>query len=487
MTASSEGPAAVRFPLDPGTPIDPFALAGATGTLFHADGRVLVGLGTALTIDLPAGLDSDGDIRRAGGALAAISCTDHSDSPTSAVIAFASLPFERSAPAVLVVPAVTYGSDPDGREWITVVATAGAPLPSSPRGLRAWLVDGAAADGRRAVGDGRPGLDDDRLRTGRTIGPPGTLGPRVEPRSPDAAFMAMVAEALVAIGRGQVVKVVLARQVDVTSAAPVDVPALLRRWHRLEPNCTIFSVPTPQGQFVGASPELLVERTGTRVRSRPLAGTAERFIGSGGSALPDELLESRKDAAEHRLVVEAIETTLGPLCSELDAPAQPDLVHLRNIVHLGTSLAGTLAERPDGHVPDALQLVQALHPTPAVGGVPTPAARSLIGQLEPESRGHYTGPVGYVDAAGDGRWMLGIRAMTIDGLTARLAAGVGIVDGSTPATELAETNLKLTAVLDALAPEVPGPPADAEGEAGVDGTTGPDGSDAALPHRSVVG
>ena len=168
-------------------------------------------------------------------------------------------------------------------------------------------------------------------------------------------------------------------------------------------------------------------------------------------------------------MVEAIETTLGPLCSELDAPAQPDLVHLRNIVHLGTSLAGTLAERPDGHVPDALQLVQALHPTPAVGGVPTPAARSLIGQLEPESRGHYTGPVGYVDAAGDGRWMLGIRAMTIDGLTARLAAGVGIVDGSTPATELAETNLKLTAVLDALAPEVPGPPAHRK-ERRVDGT-----------------
>ena len=286
------------------------------------------------------------------------------------------------------------------------------------------------------------------------------LGPRIEPRSPDASFLAMVADALAAIDRGQLVKVVLARQVDVTMSAPVDVPALLRRWHRLEPNCTIFSVPTSDGQFVGASPELLVERTGTGVHSRPLAGTAERFVGSEGSLLPGELLESRKDATEHRLVVEAIEATLGALCSELQAPSQPDLVHLRNIIHLGTSLNGTLARRPDGRVPDALELVEALHPTPAVGGVPATTARAVIGRLEPESRGHYAGPVGYVDAAGDGRWMVGIRAMTIDGLTARLAAGVGIVDGSRPATELAETNLKLTAVLEVLAPGLTVTPAE---------------------------
>ena len=153
-------------------------------------------------------------------------------------------------------------------------------------------------------------------------------------------------------------------------------------------------------------------------------------------------------------------------------PSRPDLVHLSNIIHLGTSLTGTLARRPDGSVPDALELVEALHPTPAVGGVPSVAARALIGELEPESRGHYTGPVGYVDANGDGRWMLGIRALTIDGLTARLAAGVGIVDGSMPTTELAETNLKLTAVLDALAPELSSPPALAA---------------EVPPHRSVVG
>jgi menaquinone-specific isochorismate synthase len=412
---------------------------------------VLVGLGSALTLGLPGGLDSVRDIRRATETLASLPCDDGFDSASSGVIAFAALPFERSAPASLVLPEVIFGSEPDGRQWVTIVGGRAA-LPSTPVGLRTWLVAGTPPPrpGRAPGGTdrhGRPEAID-------------SLGLRIEPRSPDGSFLAMVAEALVAIGRGQLVKVVLARQVDVAMSAPVDVPALVRRWHRLEPNCTIFSVPTPDGQFVGASPELLVERTGTVVRSRPLAGTAERFVGAGGSLLPGELLESRKDATEHRLVVEAIEATLGGLCSQLTAPAQPELVHLRNIVHLGTSLHGTLARRPDGSVPDALELVEALHPTPAVGGVPAAAARALIGRLEPESRGCYTGPVGYVDAAGDGRWMIGIRAMTIDGLTARLAAGVGIVDGSTPATELAETNLKLTAALDALAPGLTMAPAD---------------------------
>jgi menaquinone-specific isochorismate synthase len=154
-------------------------------------------------------------------------------------------------------------------------------------------------------------------------------------------------------------------------------------------------------------------------------------------------------------VVRAIDQVLRPLCSQLDVPAQPDLVLLHNIVHLGTPVRGTLAERPDGSVPDALELVGALHPTPAVGGVPTREALDLIGQLEPEPRGHYAGPVGYVDSRGDGRWMVGIRSLTVSGHVARLNAGVGIVAGSDPQSELAETDLKLAAVLDALAPARP--------------------------------
>ena len=233
----------------------------------------------------------------------------------------------------------------------------------------------------------------------------------------------------------------------------IDVVALLHRWHRLEPTCSVFSLPTPDGQLVGASPELLVERSGRRVHSRPLAGTTDRANESDG-VLPRELLASVKDSAEHRMVVEAIGGALGPLCSQLDVPARPDLVHLHNITHLGTSVTGTLARRSDGSVPTALDLVAALHPTPAVGGVPRDRALALIDRLEPEDRGHYAGPVGYVDARGDGRWMLGIRSVTVQGPDARLAAGVGVVEGSDPSTERVETVLKLTAVFDALAPGV---------------------------------
>ena len=136
-------------------------------------------------------------------------------------------------------------------------------------------------------------------------------------------------------------------------------------------------------------------------------------------------------------------------------PSRPHLVHLHNLTHLGTSLTGTLDRAEDGTVPTALHLVAALHPTPAVGGVPAAEACRLISRLEPRPRGNYAGPVGYVDSQGNGRWMIGIRAVTVDGRRARTAAGVGVVSGSEPATELVEANLKLTAIFDALAPGVP--------------------------------
>jgi menaquinone-specific isochorismate synthase len=440
-TNGRSGPVALRLPLDPGPLLDPFALAGATGILFHAAGRALVGLGTALTIALPHGLDSDADLRAATQTLASIPCDDRLDAPsgagapTAALIAFATLLFDRSAPATLVVPEITFGSDETGREWVTLVTSDRAALPSGSGGLRSWLAAGTAG-----AGDG--------VRAGTPVD--------VTLPSSDDSFVAMVAGALGVIDRGKLLKVVLSRSADVTLDEAIDVPDLLRRWRDLEPNCGVFSLPTPAGQFVGASPELLVKRTGPQILSRPLAGTAERHgSGTRPGPRPDALLDSSKDSAEHRFVVRAIDQVLRPLCSQLDVPAQPDLVLLHNIVHLGTPVRGTLAERPDGSVPDALELVGALHPTPAVGGVPTREALDLIGQLEPEPRGHYAGPVGYVDSRGDGRWMVGIRSLTVSGHVARLNAGVGIVAGSDPQSELAETDLKLAAVLDALAPARP--------------------------------
>ncbi len=435
MTRSPTDVVAVRLPLDPGPPIDPFALAGRNGIVFHTGEQALVGIGTALTIALPEGLDSPSDLDWASDILASIPCEDRFDPTGTGVIGFGALPFERSDPAALVVPDVTYGADASGNEWVTLVSADPCALPARSTGLRSWLLEQAP------VGPRRPGTSP----SARSIAP----------LSSDQSFEAMVAEALRAIDRGELAKVVLARHVDVTMGESIELAGLLRRWHQLEPNCAVFAMPTPAGQFVGASPELLVERSGRRVHSRPLAGTTDRFNGSTDSILPSELLRSAKDGNEHRLVVEAIVAALRPFCADLDVPSRPDLVHLHNITHLGTSLTGTLAPRTDGSVPTALHLVAALHPTPAVGGVPAADARRLIARLEPQSRGNYAGPVGYVDAQGNGRWMLGIRAMTINDEVARLTAGVGIVRGSEPSIELVETNLKFTAVFDALAPGLP--------------------------------
>ncbi len=414
--------AGVRLPLDPGPRLDPFALAGSTGMLFSTEDRTLVGLGAACTLDLPHGLDGSADVDGVARCLAAIGCEDRFDPSTSGVIAFAALPFDRTVQGSLVVPAITYGLEASGTEWVTVLSSDAAELPVSSAGLRSWLVD----------------QYDERSQRSAPV--PGRV-PTIVPHTTDSSFEAMVAESVGAVERNEVTKVVVSRQVEVRMDEPIAVAALLERWHGIEPTASLFSLPTSRGQLVGASPELLVERTGDRVRCRPLAGTTDRTHGET-SVLPRELLTSSKDSAEHRLVVEAIGETLAPLCTDLDVPAHPDLVHLHNITHLGTTVVGLLARRGDGSIPTALDLVAALHPTPAVGGVPRDVALELIDRLEPEPRGHFAGPVGYVDARGDGRWMIGIRAMTVADTDALLAAGVGIVRGSDPKTELVEVNLK---------------------------------------------
>jgi isochorismate synthase len=347
------------------------------------------------------------------------------------VLAFGALPFDRHRATGLTVPTLLFCREPDGTEWVTVTAPDGDGGHEDPTALR-----------ERLAARSREGRRDD-----------GPTAWRVVPRSSDAAFEDRVARAVAAIDRHEVTKVVLARRVDVTTDRAPDISAVLRRWAALEPSCTLFSLPTPDGRFVGASPELLVERSGHRFRSRPLAGTTDRDHGAD-STLPVALLESAKDTEEHRLVVEAIRDALGPWSEELRVPELPELVHLHNITHLGTTIEGTLRPLPDGGVPDALHLASLLHPTPAVGGVPRDAALALIDQLEDGTRGHYAGAVGWMDGAGDGRFVVGIRAMTVDGTAVALTAGVGIVSGSRPEVELRETGLKFAAVFDALAPGV---------------------------------
>jgi isochorismate synthase len=161
------------------------------------------------------------------------------------------------------------------------------------------------------------------------------------------------------------------------------------------------------------------------------------------------LAGSEKDRAEHRYVVDAIADALGPLCVELVVPAQPSLVAFRSVAHLGTRVSGRLR----APVP-VLELVDRLNPTPAVGGAPRADALKVIADSEPDDRGHWAGPVGWVDAAGDGEWMIGIRSarLNAEGTALTLRAGSGIVAGSDPDAEAAETDVKLAVVLDAVVP-----------------------------------
>ena len=254
----------------------------------------------------------------------------------------------------------------------------------------------------------------------------------------------MIDDAVAAIERGLFEKVVVARAVEVSANRSIVVADVVRRLHDLYPSCTTFSV----DGFVGASPELLVGRHGADVVSHPLAGTTAR-VGDpdADAAAAAALLASDKDRAEHRLTVDGVAEALSPWCASLTVPEGPSVVALRNVTHLGTTISGTLGPSAPSSV---LDLVAALHPTAAVGGQPSAAALSWLAAHERLDRGRYAGPVGWVDAAGNGEWWVGIRCAEIDDNRAVFRAGCGVVAGSEGPAELVESQLKLQALLAAL-------------------------------------
>lgn len=271
-------------------------------------------------------------------------------------------------------------------------------------------------------------------------------------------YAEMVREALTNLAAGQgeagLKKIVLARSLLIESPHPIPVDLLLSRLGH-DPEATAFRVRLPDPadaagglrHLVGATPELLLQKDGDRIRSHPLAGSARRAPDPAeDQKIAQALSHSEKDRREHLYVVDYILDTLAPYCHELSAPRGTEITHTASMWHLGTEIVGRLR---DPQTSSAL-LASILHPTPAICGVPPAASAELIAELEPVRRGFYAGAVGWSAASGDGAWYVAIRCADVCGTTARLFAGAGIVLGSEPMAEAAETGAKFGALLSAL-------------------------------------
>lgn len=257
-------------------------------------------------------------------------------------------------------------------------------------------------------------------------------------------WMSVVADAVARISRGDLEKVVLARDLVATAAETIDVRWPLARLTEQYPMCWTFNV---DGMF-GATPEMLVRRERGLVTSRVLAGTIRRTGDDDRDlALAATLARSSKDLEEHEYAVRSVADALEPHCSSMNVPEAPFVLHLPNVMHLATDVAGVVH---DAATVSSLQLAEALHPSAAVGGTPTVVATSLIEEIEGMARDRYAGPVGWMDASGDGEWGIALRSAAISGSTVRLFAGCGIVADSDPEAELAESQAKFVPVRDAL-------------------------------------
>jgi menaquinone-specific isochorismate synthase len=385
---------------------------GALSWVRRGDGMVGHGEAARLEVTGPNALTQAADWWESY--TAALDVDDDLGIPGSGPVVFASIAFDPVAgTSVFVVPEVTIGRR-DGVGWITTVGD---------------------VDPRDVPATDRP--DDEtplRLRYAD-----GALDP--------ATWCAAVATAVERIDAGELAKVVLARDLLVSADAPLDPRRLLRRLADRFPDCWTFAV----DGLLGATPELLLRRTGRQLSARVLAGTAPRGAGAADQRLAEALMGSAKDRAEHELAVDSLVEALAPYCATLDAPAEPELLTLANVRHLATDVTGTQRSSGPRGAAGLLELIGAVHPTAAVCGTPTPQAAVVISELEGMDRGRYAGPVGWLDARGDGEFGLALRCAELIGDDgARLFAGCGIVAGSDPSAELAETQSKFAAFQAAL-------------------------------------
>ena len=279
------------------------------------------------------------------------------------------------------------------------------------------------------------------------LDPHPTAHAEIHSARPPGDFEAAVSAATAQIGTGEMSKVVLAREVVVSAAAAHDPAALFGAMREQFPACFCFCCGTPEAAFIGASPELLVRRSGASVSTVALAGSTRRSSDPAvDDHLGEQLLRSDKDRREQRIVAKRIVRALRPHAVWVEAAAEPEIVKVANIQHLATPVIAQLAEPHS-----AIELAGMLHPTPAVGGEPWPEAAAAIADLEGMDRGWYAGPVGWMDATEDGEFCVALRSALLRDREAHLFAGVGVVAGSDPAAELAETEVKLQALLPFLA------------------------------------
>lgn len=385
--------------LPAGHEIDLESFAGSTGLLFSQGNAGIATRGIAATVDSAEAktflqrLDQDDEVQQ----------------PGSGPLLIGAVPFDWTTPHHFVLPEVAVIRQSDGDMWVT------------------------------AVGDALPDLSPAPLN------PPAAGGFNIRPGSTIAHYLHAVEAARQAVRDGRVTKVVIARDILVTSETPIDVHSLLLRLRNSFGSSFRYSF----DGLVGASPELLVSRRHSSIVSHPLAGTTMRTGDpETDQRLADDLLASTKNQLEHRVVIDMVHDTLLPYCSFLDWEPEPNIVATANVQHLGTRLIGHLSD-PYVHVLDA---VHALSPTPALGGHPRDAALALISQFEGIERGRYGGAIGWFDVSGNGTFAVTIRCAEIsaDRLGARLFAGGGIVAESDPLVELAETQAKFQAMLAAI-------------------------------------